>query len=448
MATIAFFAYLHRGNLNATLKLADDLKQGGHRVVYIGLQDSESYIRSNDFDYISVYPTYFPKGYYDEYTRLDGLPVGIERLKALRKTVAHFNRFFHHLVSGGDEEFLSILRRLQPDLFIFPVDDALTEWPALMAYAAGVKSIYISSALRPCEESGIPPIHTPIIPTRSPVSALRVSLAWKKDRCARFVLSKFLGFFGLNLDFDSFARQLAAKYKYRWKIHEGAYKTNTTIKLPELVPCPPEFDFPGAEIPGRYYVEPSIHLRRSQPEFPWARLDPKRPLIYCALGTLYWFQKNRYKHFFQTLLDASRVKTDRQWVLSIGDILSVEEFGIVPENVILVNQAPQLKLLERATVMITHGGMNTIKECIYWGVPMISFQLGAESPGNTARVVYHGLGIQGDLRRLDVDYLRDLIEAVERSAYIRSQMKIMQEKFRRMEEAKPGVNLVELILKS
>ncbi|MGH8497829.1 MAG: glycosyltransferase, partial [Methylococcales bacterium] len=104
---------------------------------------------------------------------------------------------------------------------------------------------------------------------------------------------------------------------------------------------------------------------------------------------------------------------------------------------------PQLALLRRARMMITHGGTNTIKECVYFGVPMVSFPFGADHPGNTARVVYHGLGVKGDLRSLTVDSLRERVDAVDRSFYIQSQMKLMQGEIRRLEREKPGVRLIE-----
>lgn len=60
---------------------------------------------------------------------------------------------------------------------------------------------------------------------------------------------------------------------------------------------------------------------------------------------------------------------------------------------------PQSALLPHCDAMITHGGMNTVKECICAGVPMLVYPLNAhvEQPGNAARVVYHGLGLAGNL---------------------------------------------------
>lgn len=74
---------------------------------------------------------------------------------------------------------------------------------------------------------------------------------------------------------------------------------------------------------------------------------------------------------------------------------------------------------------------------------MVIFPLGSDHPGNTARVVYHGLGVRGDWWRLSVWSLREQVEAVDRSFYIQSQMRPMRERVRRLEEERPGVRLIE-----
>ena len=49
--------------------------------------------------------------------------------------------------------------------------------------------------------------------------------------------------------------------------------------------------------------------------------------------------------------------------------------------------------------MVTHGGMNSIVECIYRQVPMLAYPLNRcwDQPGNAARIVFHGLGMRGCL---------------------------------------------------
>lgn len=445
MARIGFFVLPNTGCLNASLKLANDLKTRGHHVCYLGLEDSEQYVRSNGFEFVPVFRQHFPKGYYAEHLKFEALPFGLDLFRALRSFKARFKVLFDDLISQGGQEFLTILKELKPDMIIFASGDPYVEWPALLAYSMRIKGIYLHDALWPYEDAGIPPIWTSLIPTNSLGSRLQIYLAWKKAKLMGAIFSKVYQLLRLDFGFEEFARRLASKCGYHCELNDTIYRRQIP-RLVELVPCPADFDFPGASIPGRYHIEPSIHVDRKQVSFPWDRLAPDRPLVYCALGTVLFFAKAKYRNFFQTVVDASSIRPAWQWVLAIGELLGSSDLHSVPANIIVVNQAPQLAILERATMMITHGGTNTIKECIYFGVPMVVFPLGADHPGNTARVVYHGLGVKGELSKLNVKYLQDLIDTVDKSSYIRNQMTIMQDKFREMEDSKLGVRLIETFL--
>jgi MGT family glycosyltransferase len=224
--------------------------------------------------------------------------------------------------------------------------------------------------------------------------------------------------------------------------------------LVELVSFPLVFDFPGAEIPGRYYVGASIYLDGNQPPFSWNRLYGNQPILYCGLGgVLPYGDKKKCRKFFRIVIDSSSIRPDWQWVIPIGNNLSIEELGQLPSNVIVINHAPQLEIIKRASIVITHGGANTVKECIYFGVPMIivsyleSPLALVELPLYTARVLYHGLGVNIDSRKLNVARLQNLVDTVDKDSYIRSQIKIMQAKFREIEEENLGVKLVEIILR-
>lgn len=446
MATIAFFSYLEGGGLRASLRLATDLRSRGHDICYLGLEDGEQYVKANGFEYISIYRDYFPRGYFErsqqEYLRSGKLG----RFRILREDAAHFRKFGTYLVAGGDEELIKTLKHIHPALVLFQEGGPQTEWAPLIAEYAGVKGAYLYSAISPSRGFGIPPIHTDAAPSSAIRSWLRCDWEWIKIDLLSFVQSKWLGLFGLNVDFEEIARRLARKYGYVPDSRAMTHRRHMTIQLPEIIGYPKEFDFPGPPIPGRDHVENFVYPERQDGAFPRDLLVEGRPLIYCALGTLLWFDKEQYRRFFQTVVDASSIRPQWQWVLAIGSLLRAEDLSRVPSNVIVVDRAPQLELLKRVTMMITHGGTNSIMECIYFGVPMIVFPLGADQPGNAARVIYHGLGVGGDVRKVDVKRMQELIETVDRSYYIRMQIKKMQAWFREMEAAKLGVKRVEQLL--
>jgi zeaxanthin glucosyltransferase len=82
-----------------------------------------------------------------------------------------------------------------------------------------------------------------------------------------------------------------------------------------------------------------------------------------------------------------------QLVLSIGDQLEPEQIGPVPRNAIIVKRAPQLELLKRTSVCITHAGLNTVLESLAQGVPQVAIPVTFDQPGIAARIAAKKTGV-------------------------------------------------------
>jgi UDP:flavonoid glycosyltransferase YjiC (YdhE family) len=226
-------------------------------------------------------------------------------------------------------------------------------------------------------------------------------------------------------------------------------KSPFLAQVPELVLCPREFDFPQAAANNkrRYYLGASVNLQRREAPFAWHQLDAHKSLIYCSLGS----QPEACggaKRFFQTIIEAMVGLPHRQMILTMGAHLNPFDFHSVPSNVFLLNRAPQLQILKKAAVMITHAGLNSIKEAILFGVPMVVFPCIVDQPMNAARIVYHGLGVKGDMPGLTVEEARTLIERVAKTASFRERAASFCERFRNLEEEAVGVKIVEALLAS
>jgi UDP:flavonoid glycosyltransferase YjiC (YdhE family) len=229
-----------------------------------------------------------------------------------------------------------------------------------------------------------------------------------------------------------------------WEEPGTVYESLTD--MPELVLCPEEFDFPRThKRENCHYVESSIDQDRTEIPFPWERLNIDEPLVYCSLGTQGHLIRGS-RQVLQHIIDAFSSMPGRQLVLTTGSHLKPEEFIAETPNIILVERAPQLKLLKRASMVITHGGFNTVKECIYFGVPLIVFPLVRDHPAVAARVVHHGLGVRGNIHEVSAELVRSLIDRIEANPSIRARVQLMKESFRRLEEAQPSINVTEAVL--
>lgn len=221
--------------------------------------------------------------------------------------------------------------------------------------------------------------------------------------------------------------------------------------------CPEEFDLPRKQkVPQVRYVEASCDLLRKQTcAFPWDCVNESKKLLYCSLGTQsHWthhgmnhaLHQRTLKQFLQAVIHAIAARRDWQLVMTLGIELRAGDFQSVPPNALLVNEAPQLEVLKKASLAITHGGFNTVKECIFFGVPMLVFPMKEDQPANAARVEHHGLGLVADFETASEQSIGSLIDKIEGDPGFKSRVDAMREVFLRVEREQPAVTIIEELL--
>ncbi|HEX7714512.1 MAG TPA: glycosyltransferase [Bacillota bacterium] len=89
-------------------------------------------------------------------------------------------------------------------------------------------------------------------------------------------------------------------------------------------------------------------------------------LIYISLGTLY----NKNLDFYKKCLKIF-TNTSYRVIMSIGNSISLSALGSIPDNIIVKNHVSQINVLKQADVFISHGGMNSVNEALYFGVKLI-----------------------------------------------------------------------------
>lgn len=110
--------------------------------------------------------------------------------------------------------------------------------------------------------------------------------------------------------------------------------------------------------------------------------------VYISLGTV----NNKNINFYKNCIKAFE-NTDIKVVMSVGKGTNISELGNIPDNFKVENMVDQIKVLQSTDVFITHCGMNSVNESLYYGVPMVLFPQQSEQGAVAKRVSDLGAGI-------------------------------------------------------
>jgi MGT family glycosyltransferase len=234
-------------------------------------------------------------------------------------------------------------------------------------------------------------------------------------------------------------REVINEHRQRWKLPTYSYSSDPYSKLLQLSQQPAELEFPRRELPPVFHFTGpySNPASREPAPFPYEKLTGQ-PLIYASMGTL----QNRLLWIFQMIAEAC-VELDVQLVIALGGGASPESLPGLHGNTIVVGYAPQLELLQKATLTITHAGMNTTLESLSNGVPMLAIPITNDQPGVAARIAWSGTGEMVTPSRLSVPRLRAAIKRVLVENFYRKNALRLQEAIRRAGGASRAADLIE-----
>lgn len=154
------------------------------------------------------------------------------------------------------------------------------------------------------------------------------------------------------------------------------------------------------------FVGPSISSRLTQEDFDFTAIEGKNP-IYISLGTVFNHAMDFYKLCFEAFGN-----TEHTIIMSIGSKVQISDVGEIPKNFIVKNYVPQTDVLQYAKLFITHGGMNSTHEGLYYGVPLIVIPQSADQPIIAGQVANIGAGITLNMQSLTANQLREAADHV------------------------------------
>ena len=198
---------------------------------------------------------------------------------------------------------------------------------------------------------------------------------------------------------------------------------------PEFQPCSETFSDKYA------FVGPILRPEEQAVE------KKREKLVYISMGTVNNDMLPLYRNCIQAL-DAA----EWQVIMSVGSRVDRSAFGELPENVEVYSSVDQIAVLEKADAFLTHCGMNSVSEALYFGVPLLMLPKTREQEGVAERVRQLGAGIL--LEKTSPEEIRSLMNTLLRDPSYKMKAGEIASGFRRCGGAAAAADKIEECCKS
>ena len=339
MYKIVFFCIPAHGHTNPTLGVVKELVSRGHQVWYYSYDLFREKIQATGAIYVSCDP-------FDAELRLSP-----DEAARLGKDLALSTRVLTDTALALDSVVCAHMQQLQPDCI---VADSMAVWGKAVAMKLNI----------------------PFVSSTTTFAFNRHSAAILKQDSP--------GFLSMLRSMPRINRQIRRMQQHGYPVKSvldliaNDNETHTIVYTsPEFQPCSETFS-------DRYaFVGPSI--RPVTESFRKTR----DKLIYISMGTV----NNNLPDLYRSCIDAWR-NSPHQILLSVGDLVDPILPTDLPEHIEVHRHVDQIAVLEQADVFVTHCGMNSVSESLWFGVPMVLLPQTTEQGGVAARVEQLGAGIR------------------------------------------------------
>ena len=338
MSKIVFFCIPAHGHTNPTLGVVRELVRRGHQVKYYSYEPFRTVIEAAGADFV-------PCDAYD--AQLGLTPKDGERIG---KDLAFSTHVLVETTLALNDMVCRDMAAWQPDCI---VADSMAAWGKAVALKLGIPFVSSTTTFAFNQESA---------------------------KIMKQSFRELLAFFAAMPKINRDVRRLQATgypVKSVLDLIQNDQNTHTIVYTsPEFQPCAESFSDKYA------FVGPSVRPAREQVT------KTHEKLVYVSMGTVVNDRLALYRNCIAALAEE-----DLQLILSVGDQVDIAQLGPLPENVSVYPQVDQIAVLEQADVFLSHCGMNSASESLYFGVPLLCYPQTKEQGGVAARVTALGAGI-------------------------------------------------------
>lgn len=339
MRKIVFFSIPAHGHTNPTIPVVFELVRSGHEVWYYSFDEFKEKIEAAGAKFISC-DKYLP-------------PISEEELE--RKAGKDFAALIEMVVDTTialDDKVCSELRDFQPDCI---VSDSVCFWGKLFAEKLGINYICSTTTF-----------------------AFNQHTAKLMKRSFKELIKMMTGMPRIN-------KKIQELRVHGYKVDNFISIIQNDNETDTIVYTSKQFQPMAETFSDKYaFVGPSIRKPSEK-----VSKEKNQKLIYISLGTVL----NQNKDFYENCLKAF---TDCHYniVMAVGEKTDITSFGHIPDNFTIKQSVDQIAILQIADAFITHCGMNSVNESLYYGVPMVLYPLHSEQRVVANRAAELGAGVK------------------------------------------------------
>ena len=389
MNKIVFFCIPAHGHTNPTIEVVRELTKRGNEVYYYSFEEFREKIENAGAKFISC----------DEY-------IPVLRKEDEKKIGRDFSALIEMVVDTTialEDKVCKELKEINPDCI---VSDSLCFWGKLFAKKMGITYICSTTTF-----------------------AFNEYTASMMKQGFREILYMILGTRKINEK-----RELLRSHNYDVKdfisIIQNDNDTNTIVYTSR------EFQPKVDTFSDKYYfVGPSVSFVTSKKEI------KNRKKIYISLGTV----NNKNLPFYKNCIEAFK-ESDIDVIMSVGNSTDISKLGEIPDNFVVKNMVNQVRVLQEVDAFISHCGMNSVNESLYYGVPIVLFPQQSEQKMVSNRVAELGAGIM--LKNDKPKNIKKAIDEVLNNNKYKENANKLAESFRNAGGATKAVDAILQIIKN
>lgn len=385
MSKIVFFCIPAHGHTNPTLNVVKELINRGHEVWYYSYNSLREKIESTGANFVSCDDYDMEKNL----TPKDSVRVG--------KDLAFSTKILVDTTLALDDKVCSDMEKLRPDCI---VADSMAVWGKAVAMKLGIP--FVSS-----------------------------TTTFAFNKYSSKIMKQSVGeLFKIIVSMPKVNKQVK-------RLQHKGYPLKSILDILQndnnthtIVYTSPQFQPYSETFSDKYaFVGPSIRPATSEIE------KTKDKLIYISMGTVNNDMLALYKKCISAFSD-----TDYQVIMSIGSLVSIDEFGTLPENISVFPHVDQIAVLQKADVFVSHCGMNSVNESLYFGVPLVMLPQTSEQKGVAERVLQLGAGIK--LNKVNSKTIFNAVEKVINDPSYKENANIISNGFKQCSGAKGAADKI------